>query len=215
MFTVWHWIWPFTFTKNRNAMLRRLIRKYSIKPVWFHVDFAGLRSASLVMSNSHFLLIEDILNNSLWKILSIAKFAGSLQNNLLFVLLILRLYTSLSWLEWLFHSTLSVVSPVPHAYVHLYCFLLLSTLLLVSSSVPPYLLHHLFLICHSSINHPSCPQISSIGLPLPLPACPVDHCLSPPSVRLRLSAFLLPPLVASLHYIHTYIQVYVYLLKGL
>src|SRR6218665_2668382 len=141
------------------------------------------------------------------------------------------------------------MSPVPHAYVHLYCFLLLSTLLLVSSSVPPYLLHHLFLICHSSINHPSCPQISSIGLPLPLPACPVDHCLSPPSllphhclsflvsltaiyndillryiglrfhlftsVRLRLSAFLLLPLVASLHYMHTYIQVYVYLLKGL
>src|SRR6218665_918995 len=35
------------------------------------------------------------------------------------------------------------------------------------------------------------------------------------SVRLRLSTFLLPPLVAFLHYIHTYIQVYLYLLKGL
>src|SRR6218665_2643629 len=65
----------------------------------------------------------------------------------------------------------SVISPVTHAYVDLYCFLLLSTLLLVSSSVPPYLLRHLFLICHSSINHPSCPQISSMILPLPLPAC--------------------------------------------
>src|SRR6218665_1731249 len=77
---------------------------------------------------------------------------------------------------------LSVMFPVPHAYVHLYCFLLLSTLLLASSSVPPYLLHHLFLICHSSINHRSCPQISSIGLHFPLPACPDDHGLSSPSL---------------------------------
>src|SRR6218665_2307528 len=97
------------------------------------------------------------------------------------------------------------MSPVPHAYVHLYCFLILSTLLLVSSSVPPYLLHHLFLICHSSINHPSCPQISSIGLPLPLRACPVDHRLSPPSVRLRLHVCFSVATAGCLPSLYTYI----------